>query len=88
MLRALTIGFTTRSLDWKSPGPGVKRIIEKSLKGLKNGSIICFHDGDGEHLDAQHSREETVRALPVIIEKIRGMGFNLVTIPELLNLDE
>jgi len=56
----LAIGFTNRSLDWQTPSPGVKRIIEKSLKGLKNGSIICLHDGDGEHLNAQNSRQDTV----------------------------
>ncbi len=82
----LTMGFTNRSLDWKSPG--VKKIIARSLRGLKNGSIICLHDGDGDHLDAQHSREQTVLALPTIIAKARAMGFKFVTIPELLDLPQ
>jgi peptidoglycan/xylan/chitin deacetylase (PgdA/CDA1 family) len=52
---------------------------------VKNGSIILLHDGDGDHdID---DRCQTVAALPELITELRAKGYQLVTIPELLNLD-
>ena len=66
------------SLDWELPG--VDAIVENSTLGVSNGSIILMHDGGG-------NRDQDVEALPKIIEALRGQGYELVTINELLSTD-
>lgn len=50
------------------------------MKGVHNGSIILMHDGGG-------NREQTVEALPGIIDSLRAQGYELVTVSELMKLD-
>ncbi len=57
--------------------PGVTAIVERALAGAKPGAIILMHDGGG-------NRSETIAALPLIITKLRGKGFHLVTVDRLL----
>jgi peptidoglycan/xylan/chitin deacetylase (PgdA/CDA1 family) len=60
--------------------PGVPAIIQRALAGARPGAIILMHDAGG-------TRTQTIAALPTIIRDLRGRGFHLVTVPELLRDD-
>ena len=71
-------------LDWE---PGVKadtivqRVIdEKAMRNAEgtSGNIILLHDAGGD------TREETVKALPRIIEYFKKQGYTFTTIADLL----
>jgi len=69
---------------WDTDYPGEKKIIQRSLKGFKNGAILLFHDGRG--LEEKPDCTQLVKALPLIIEKALSRGYRLVTVSELLKL--
>lgn len=58
--------------DWAA-GISASTIIQRVVSGVGPGSIVELHDGGGD-------RQATLRALPTIIRKIRGMGLTLVPI--------
>ncbi|HET8844114.1 MAG TPA: polysaccharide deacetylase family protein [Ktedonobacteraceae bacterium] len=60
--------------DWALPG--TPAIVSRVLSGVSNGSIVLMHDGGGV-------REQTVQALPTIIEQLRARGYKFVTLSEL-----
>jgi peptidoglycan/xylan/chitin deacetylase (PgdA/CDA1 family) len=61
--------------DWSLPGTG--SIVRTVLREVQPGSIIISHDGGGP-------RGQTLAAYPAIIAALRGRGYHIVTIPELL----
>jgi len=61
--------------DWKEPG--VKKIVQKVMKGTKPGDVILFHDGGG-------NRTQTIKALEEIIPALKKQGYTFVTISELI----
>lgn len=63
-----------------NPDITTEEIIDDILNKLHPGAIIGLHDGGGE-------RTNTVKALPVIIERIRELGYEFLTIPEMLNIE-
>ncbi|MGE7093705.1 polysaccharide deacetylase family protein [Lysinibacillus sp. NPDC048646] len=63
------------TMDWKSPG--VNKIVDTVLKGVKEGNVVLFHDGGG-------NREQTVKAMKKILPELEKQGYKFVTIPELL----
>ncbi len=65
------------TLDWKSPG--VHRIVNTVLKGVKAGNIVLFHDGGG-------NRAQTVKALEQILPELEKQGYRFVTVSELLEV--
>ncbi|WP_285397992.1 polysaccharide deacetylase family protein [Lysinibacillus sp. fls2-241-R2A-57] len=67
------------TFDWKNPGE--KRIVNTVLKGAKPGSVVLFHDGGG-------NREQTVRALKIILPELEKQGYKFVTISELLDIQK
>jgi peptidoglycan/xylan/chitin deacetylase (PgdA/CDA1 family) len=70
------VEWTLTSQDWRNRGPA--KICQRVLRRVRPGSIILFHDGRG-------NRSDTVAALPTIIRALKGRGYRLVTIPELLS---
>ncbi|BCL80793.1 polysaccharide deacetylase family protein [Ktedonobacteria bacterium brp13] len=62
--------------DWQQPG--TNSIVKTVLDNAMNGDIILMHDGGG-------NRAQTVAALPTIITSLRQQGYQLVTVPELIN---
>lgn len=60
------------SLDWKDPSP--QQMVERIKNNLKNGSIILMHNG----------AKNTPEALPMIIDAIKGEGYDIVPISQLL----
>lgn len=65
--------------DWKQPG--VKRIVNKVLKGTKPGDVILFHDAGGD-------RSQTVKALLEILPTLKNQGYKFVTVSELMSVNE
>jgi peptidoglycan-N-acetylglucosamine deacetylase len=57
--------------------PGVEQIVTRALAGAHPGAILLMHDGGGD-------RSQTIAALPIIVDKLRARGFDLVTVPQLL----
>ncbi|AFZ57944.1 polysaccharide deacetylase family protein [Anabaena cylindrica FACHB-243] len=74
-----TIMWSTDSIDYSRPG--VPRLINNVFRGAKPGGIVLMHDGGGD-------RTHTVKALPEIISRFRKQGYDFVTIPELLEMQD
>lgn len=72
------IMWDTDSLDWKNPG--VERIVNRVLKKAHPGDIILMHASD--------TCKQTAQALPLIIEGLQRQGYRIVTVSELLALQE
>ncbi|MGB3691886.1 MAG: polysaccharide deacetylase family protein [Spirulinaceae cyanobacterium] len=56
-------------------------ITKKVLSQTKPGGVILLHDGGG-------NRQNTVNALPKIIESLIEQGYSFVTLPELLEISD
>lgn len=82
------MGYVTilYSLSGSEGGKKVKpdKIINRILKGIRSGSIVLIHDGD--RFTKEANRKQSLEALPAIIESLKQQGYELVTVPELLNL--
>lgn len=65
---------------WDSARPGADEIARRALDGLRAGSILLLHDGDG--YDADGDRMQTADALPLIIHGLRARGFHFAILPE------
>ncbi|MCX6388985.1 MAG: polysaccharide deacetylase family protein [Solirubrobacterales bacterium] len=76
--KMLLVLWDVDSLDWSRPG--VDAIVNNVLSQVQSGSIILMHDGGGP-------REQTLAALPRIIEGLRTRGYSMVTVPRLLAED-
>jgi peptidoglycan/xylan/chitin deacetylase (PgdA/CDA1 family) len=53
--------------------PGVDAIVRNALEHLGPGSIVLMHDGGG-------NRDQTIAALPRIIDEIRARGYQIVPV--------
>jgi peptidoglycan/xylan/chitin deacetylase (PgdA/CDA1 family) len=73
-----TVGWTLGV--WDSARPGAGEIARRALAGMRAGSILLLHDGDG--YDADGDRMQTAEALPLIIDGLRARGFRFVTLPD------
>ena len=76
--------FDVVGWDWSCPG--VDKIVHNVLSGVKSGSIILLHDGDGDDNSKIGDRCQTVEATEIVIKKLREKGFRFVTISELLTV--
>ena len=70
--------------DWTNPGVSV--IVDRIMEQMHPGAIILMHDGDSPKYVA--SREETIQAVSVIIDKLCAEGYNFVTVNELMQKGE
>ncbi|MBC8078830.1 MAG: polysaccharide deacetylase family sporulation protein PdaB [Gorillibacterium sp.] len=68
------IQWDTDSQDWMKKGKDV--IIDRVLSKAHPGDIVLLHASD--------SAEQTIQALPVIIEKLKEQGYQFVTVSELI----
>lgn len=66
------IQWDADSIDWKNPTP--EKIISRVTQKVTNGSIVLFHLG----------KENTLEALPDIIEKLKAEGYSFVKVGALL----
>src|SRR5712671_2854982 len=77
----LIVGQKIDPHDWRQPyGKQVpaQDIIDEVLKQANSGNIILFHDGGGD-------RSQTLAALPKVIDQLRALGYEFVSVPELVN---
>lgn len=64
---------------WDSDRPGADEIARRTVGGVRGGSIILLHDGDG--YDPLGDRTQTAGALPRIITELLAHGYAFETLP-------
>ena len=64
---------------WDSDLPGVKKIVKRTVDGVRPGSIVLLHDGDG--YDPYGDRIQTAKALPRIISELRDRDYAFARLP-------
>lgn len=67
---------------WDSARPGADQIRARVRTGLRPGSILLLHDGDG--YDPLGDRWQTAAALQGIITDVRAAGYRLAPLAELV----
>ncbi len=60
------------SIDWKNPSP--EKIVSRVTGKAANGSIVLFHSG----------KENTLEALPSVIRSLKNQGYSFCVVGELL----
>jgi peptidoglycan-N-acetylglucosamine deacetylase len=77
-----SIGWDIDSQDWTDAG--VDRVVSNVLDQAHPGAIVLMHDGglSGGNPD----RGTTLAALPRVIDGLRGQGYSLVTVPEVIGM--
>ncbi|MBO9581249.1 MAG: glycosyltransferase [Sphingobium sp.] len=77
------VGLHVDPDDWKTPG--VQHIVDDAVRKVlaaspqRSGNIILLHDGGGR-------RDQTIAALPQIIDQLRARGYHFVTVSALAGL--
>lgn len=72
------IMWSADSLDWRVSS---QSLIDNVLNQASSGGIVLMHDGGG-------NRSKTVGALPTIITQLKKQGYEFVTVPELLAIQD
>ena len=67
-----TIQWDVDSLDWK--GLSSEQILNRVKSGVKNGSIILFHNNS----------DNIIEALPLVINYLKQEGYSIVKLSELV----
>jgi peptidoglycan/xylan/chitin deacetylase (PgdA/CDA1 family) len=70
-----TVTWDVDPADWSNPGTSA--IYNTIVSTTQPGSIILMHDGGGP-------RDETLAALPQVIDTLRARGYRFETVTELL----
>ncbi|MDI7775019.1 glycosyltransferase [Asticcacaulis sp. EMRT-3] len=100
-LAAQNLGYTNVGLhvdseDWQRPG--VQTIIHNVLQGVKDGeasqqTAACKYDSSecrsGEIIlmhDSGGNREQTIKALPIILNTLKAEGYTFVPVGDLVGL--
>ncbi|MBF2063397.1 MAG: polysaccharide deacetylase family protein [Calothrix sp. C42_A2020_038] len=73
------IMWSADSNDYKRPA--VPRLLGNVMRNSKPGGIVLMHDGGGD-------RQSTVQALPEMIKRFKQQGYQFVTIPEMLEIED
>src|SRR6202012_1843753 len=75
----VTIGTHVDTLDWKMlPVPEMMALVEKEVADPNpdaRGNIILMHDSGGD-------RSQTVKLLPILIERLRAQGYSFVPVSQ------
>jgi peptidoglycan-N-acetylglucosamine deacetylase len=74
----INIGESIDPWDWQ-PGVTADSIVARTIKQKDAGSMLLLHDAGGD------TREETIKALPVIIHYFKSHGYEFTTIAAVLN---
>lgn len=59
-----------------------KQVATNILSHTRPGSIILMHSAGG----VGQSLQDTVDALPILLQRLRSRGYKLRTVPQLLNI--
>ena len=73
------VNWSVDTLDWKLTRPigdeeSIEEIVNNALKNIKDGDIVLMHD----------IHYNTYEATVIILQRLNEMGFNVVTVSELL----
>ena len=77
------VGLHVDPGDWKRPG--TQAIVDSTLAQIRSAgadrsaNIVLLHDGGGD-------REQTVAALPLLIDRLRAEGYRIVPVSQLAGL--
>jgi peptidoglycan-N-acetylglucosamine deacetylase len=71
--------WSVDSNDSHPKRPSPEAMLKTILAQATPGGIVLMHDGGGSH-------DNTARAVPQIIAKLREQGYKFVTVPELLEI--
>jgi peptidoglycan-N-acetylglucosamine deacetylase len=71
--------WSVDSGDSQPKRPSVETIVKNVVSQATPGGIVLMHDGGGKH-------ENTAKAVPEIIKKLRAEGYTFVTTTELLEI--
>lgn len=74
------INWSVDSVDWRDKD--VDQILINTLPSVKDGAILLFHSGGGTEQDFSY----TVKVLPELIETLKILGYEFVTVDNLLNV--
>jgi peptidoglycan/xylan/chitin deacetylase (PgdA/CDA1 family) len=77
-----TILWSLNSKDWVSFDD--KYIVSFIMNRIKPGDIILFHDSGGVFASEGGDRQETIKAVRMLVEKLKAQGFVVTTVSELL----
>jgi len=72
------IGEQIDPTDWY-PGITANQIVSRVLGNATNGNCVLLHDAGGD------TRQETINALPRIIEGLRSQGYTFVTVSQIMH---
>jgi peptidoglycan/xylan/chitin deacetylase (PgdA/CDA1 family) len=78
----IIVNWDIDSLDWKQLNSA--QVLANILNHTHKGAIILQHSAGGDRQDLSG----TVEALPTIIEKLKMQGYELVTVPQLLHVNQ
>ena len=89
--RLIEITWSVSANDQPEPdadlGQAVQAFVDKIVNKTTPGSIILLHDGYGtEHNNKNSDRSLTIKALPLIIERLLDQGYRFVTVPVLFSV--
>jgi peptidoglycan/xylan/chitin deacetylase (PgdA/CDA1 family) len=71
--RTLLLGWAVDAKDWTTPGTAT--IVSNVVGGVGPGAIILMHDAGGA------DRQQTLEALPGVIDGLRAAGYTLLPLP-------
>ena len=76
--------------DWRKRGVSVEGLVNHVLHNAKPGAIVLMHDGSGISTvgPANSLGSLTIEALPKIIDELKKQGYEFVSVPELLQMQE
>jgi peptidoglycan-N-acetylglucosamine deacetylase len=77
-----TILWSLNSKDWVTFDD--KYIVKFIMSRIRPGDIILFHDGGGVFGTEGGDRDETVKAIGMLLERLKAKGFAVTTVSELL----
>jgi peptidoglycan/xylan/chitin deacetylase (PgdA/CDA1 family) len=75
--RMLMVLWSVDSEDYTRPG--TRAIVRNVVSRVGPGAIVLMHDAGGP-------RDQTVRALPAIVRRLRARGYRFVTVPRMMLL--
>ena len=80
-LEYVVVTWNNMTADWTAE-KSAEKIVSAIVKKARPGGIIVLHDGRSTR--EGYDRSQMIKALPQIIDSLKGQGYEFVTIPELI----
>jgi peptidoglycan/xylan/chitin deacetylase (PgdA/CDA1 family) len=75
--------WSLNSKDWVTFDD--KYIVRYLVRNILPGEIILFHDSGSVFGKEGGNRSETIKTIPILVNKLREKGYKFVTVSEILN---